>query len=153
MADPTELKMAFRASGNMELRTTLSQLVQDLTDTYILVERGPGQWGVLRAAELAWLPGCKTLDELEKYFLPSYVLIADGMYHRDIVHKILEQPTKIALISRGGRIEQIVAAPPDLGDAPSGRGVMVVICASCTKTVVTEPGSTLCPVCSKSLLR
>ena len=154
MANPTELKMAFRASGNMELRTTLSQLVQDMTDTYILVERGPGQWGVLRAAELAWLPSCKTLEELEKYFIPSYILPIDGLTEEEVANEVLTRPKEIALLSRQGQIQKIVKAPGELGPGnPFGeRGVALVICQNCGRRVAKGSGSTLCPQCAKALL-
>lgn len=151
MKSVVNLSVAFQASPATELRTAVGYLVQELTETCILVERGEDQWAVVGAAELAWLPSCKTLEEVEKYFKPAYLLIADELTDKKINEEVMKRPDEIALIQRDGNIKQVRTMSDD--DKGSGsitaRSVQTVRCPNCNKKVTIVRPKKFCPQCGK----
>jgi hypothetical protein len=89
MPDWNVLQIASRPSPDTKLSTAVSELVEQLTDRYVLVELGEGDWGVLSVADLAWLPRGKTLGELDWLFIPTYVLAQDGKTQAMVSSEIL----------------------------------------------------------------
>jgi len=150
MESVVTLSVAFQASPTTELRTAVGYLVQELTEICILVEDGENQWRVVRAAELAWLPSCKTLEEVEKYFKPAYLLNADNLTDEEINAEVMKRPDEVALIQRDGCIEQVKTICDDDKGPPSVtvNNVLTVRCPSCNRKVTIVKPLKLCPQCS-----
>jgi hypothetical protein len=153
MPDWKDLDVAFRANQDTELRLAVGRLMEDLEAKYILVERSNGQWAVLCIADLAWLPFCKTLADLERYFVPSFVLNADGQTDDWIASQVAKQRGKIALVYRNDNLEKVIMAPPEHGPGDGNTGAKKVRCLHCGRVIAMWPGQKLCPRCMKELTK